>query len=132
MTHHHTPIRTHHYLLPYPSITSAIMPRTALFVIDIQHSLAADPATEIPHASRLRAAATTVLTRARAAIDASRSRGQEPGLEIVVVQHEEPPEKGPLVKETQAWGLVFPPREGDVLECLVGKRDRAYPALTTF
>jgi nicotinamidase-related amidase len=94
------------------------MARTALFVIDIQVSLAQNRATEIPHAERIRDAGTQVLERARQSIDAATG---VPDLEIVFVQHEESAEKGDLVKGNEAWELVFKPREKNKWERLVGK-----------
>jgi hypothetical protein len=40
-----------------------IMSHTALFVVDIQHALALDPQTAIPHASRVIESSTAVLNR---------------------------------------------------------------------
>ncbi|KAH6857398.1 Isochorismatase-like protein [Alternaria rosae] len=97
------------------------MPRTALFVVDIQVSLASNSSTEIPAAARIREAGTSILQRARQAIDTACEQGREPDLEIVFVQHEEVAEKGDLVRGSEAWELVFKPREGDVWERLVGK-----------
>ncbi|ORY18337.1 Isochorismatase-like protein [Clohesyomyces aquaticus] len=97
------------------------MSRTGLFVIDIQADMASDPSTEIPHASRIRDAATQILAKARTTIDSARAKNENPGLRIVFVQHEEQPEEGPLVKGTMAWELVFKPREG---EEIVGKTTR--------
>lgn len=102
------------------------MSRTALFVIDIQHALAGDPATAIPHAQRIRSAGTALLARGRSSIDSARVSGKKPDLEVVVVQHEETPEKGNLQKGSKAWEVVFPPREGDDHECLVTKDVREY------
>ncbi|EED16372.1 conserved hypothetical protein [Talaromyces stipitatus ATCC 10500] len=76
------------------------MSRTAIFAIDIQNGLA-NSATEIPHAPRIRQAAETILSSLRA-----RSSGPD----IFIVQHEEGPESGDLVRSTEPWELVFPPR----------------------
>ena len=97
------------------------MARAALFVIDIQVDLAHNPTTEIPHAARIREAGTTILQRARQAIDSSIERGRAPDLQIVFVQHEEVEEKGPLVKGSRAWELVLQPRIDDKWEKLVEK-----------
>jgi nicotinamidase-related amidase len=97
------------------------MSRTALFVIDIQHALALDPQTAIPHASRVTETSIAILSRARAHIDSARAKGQIPDLEIIVVQHEETPDRGNLQRGSQAWELVFPPRDGDKNERVVGK-----------
>jgi len=78
------------------------MANTALFVIDIQYSLAGDPATRMPHSERLCSAVTEVLKRAREA--------KEPPL-IVFVQHEETLESGDLVRGSKSWELVFKPDE---------------------
>ena len=77
------------------------MSRTALFVVDIQHALALSPSTSIPHAQRIVNAGTSILAKARAAIDTARSSRTETDLEIVIVQHEESPEKGTVQRDTQ-------------------------------
>ena len=100
------------------------MSRTALFVIDIQHALALDPKTAIPHASRVIDSNTAILNKARSHIDSARARGKSPDLEIVVVQHEETPDRGNLQRGGQAWEVVFPPRDGDENETLVHKNVR--------
>jgi nicotinamidase-related amidase len=100
------------------------MARTALFVIDIQVELAQNATTEIPHAERIREAGTSILQRARQAIDSVDKHGRTPDLEIVFVQHEEVAEKGPLVKGSKAWELVFKPRYNDRWETLVSKNVR--------
>ncbi|KIM96859.1 hypothetical protein OIDMADRAFT_58410 [Oidiodendron maius Zn] len=97
------------------------MTRTALFVIDIQGELAQDPKTEIPHAKRIREAGDAILTKAREAIDKARANGQHSDLEIVIVQHEEKPEEGTMIRGSKSWELVFAPREGDDTEILVSK-----------
>lgn len=97
------------------------MARTALFVIDIQVDLAQDTTTEIPHAERIRTAGTSILQRARQAIDSASEHGGVPDLEIVFVQHEEVAEKGPLVKGSKPWELVFKPRDDNRWERLVSK-----------
>jgi len=94
------------------------MPRTSLFVIDIQVDLAQDATTEIPHAARILEAGTSVLARARQAIDAACG---VPDVQIVFVQHEESAEKGPLVKGSKPWDLVFKPRDDNAWERLVAK-----------
>lgn len=108
------------------------MSRTALFVIDIQRALADDPFCQIPYASRIQAAGTSLLSHARTAISAARKRHVQPMLDIVVVQHEETPEQGDLIRGSSAWELVFPPRKGDDCERLVGKdvRKSAFSILT--
>lgn len=112
------------------------MPPTALFVIDIQKSLADAPATEIPHAARIRRAGDALLSRARAANDSSKLRNEPAPVEVVVVQHEEDATKGDLVRGSKAWEVVFEPREGerlvskDVRECgcpLHGSRADSLP-----
>jgi nicotinamidase-related amidase len=76
------------------------MPHTALFVIDIQYSLATEPKTRIPHATRLCSSVSEILEHVR--------KAEEPPL-LIFVQHEEPPEAGDLVRDTEPWGLVFQP-----------------------
>ncbi|KAK3689738.1 Isochorismatase-like protein [Podospora appendiculata] len=93
----------------------------ALFVIDIQNYLAADAATQIPHADRIRATGTKILLTARGIVD--RNCTQSP-FRIVFVQHEQLPGDGPLIKGTQPWKLVFEPREGVREETLVAKSTR--------
>lgn len=92
------------------------MPRTALFVIDIQNGLA-NSITEIPDASRIRQAAETILKTVRG--KASPERGPD----IYVVQHEESPESGDLVRGTEPWELVFSPRGN---ERLISKNTRMF------
>lgn len=76
------------------------MPRTALFIIDVQQSLAADHKTHIPHATRLCSSINQILERVRKTEDAPL---------LIFVQHEEPAESGNLVKDTEPWNLVFHP-----------------------
>ncbi|KAM3472875.1 hypothetical protein MY8738_008665 [Beauveria namnaoensis] len=47
------------------------MPRTALFVIDIQNELAGHPQTEVPGAARIRSAGSQILRISRALADAA-------------------------------------------------------------
>jgi nicotinamidase-related amidase len=105
----------------YTHKAESTMARTALFVIDIQVALAQTATTEIPHAARIREAGTRILQTARQAIDSASSHGIKPGLEIVFVQHEEIASKGPLVKGTKPWSLVFAPRDNNPWERLVSK-----------
>jgi nicotinamidase-related amidase len=100
------------------------MPRTALFVIDIQGELAQDKHTEIPHARRIREAGDVILAKAREAIDRARANGQRPELEIVIVQHEEKPEDGTMIRGSKPWELVFTPRQSDDMERIVSKNVR--------
>ena len=104
-----------------------IMPKTALFVIDIQNGLAGEGfSTTIPNAERIRAVGAEILNRARNAVDAAHKKNQSLPLELVFVQHEELPETGgDLIRDTEPWKLVFTPREGksDPAERLVAKTD---------
>ncbi|TQV95686.1 isochorismatase hydrolase [Cordyceps javanica] len=116
------------------------MPRTALFVIDIQNELAGSPQTQIPGAARIRAAGERILATSRALADGTpenygggggggigRVDDQKPGL-TVFVQHEESPESGgTLVRDAEPWKLVFPPREGAADEILVAKTTHQLP-----
>ena len=102
------------------------MPRTALFAIDIQVELAQNAATEIPHADRIREAGTSILQRARRAIDTACEEGRVPDMEIVFVQHEESAEKGDLVRGSRAWELVFKPRDDNKWERLAEKDVREF------
>jgi len=101
------------------------MSRTALFIIDIQHDLATDLATRIPHAARLLDAADRVIASTRRQLDTLRAASPPQSASrplLVFVQHSEDPSSGPLVEGSEAWRLVFNPREGDEDEVLVGKR----------
>ena len=91
------------------------MPKTALFVIDIQNEMAGEGfSTAIPHAERIRATGAEILNRARNAVDIAHKENQSPPLELVFVQHEELPEtEGELIRDTEPWKLVFNPREGE-------------------
>ncbi|KAG8166965.1 hypothetical protein KVR01_002654 [Diaporthe batatas] len=91
------------------------MTRSALFVIDIQRELADDPKTQIPHAERIRSAGGKILSAARSIVDQYRTAQKQSPSVIVFVQHEEKPDQGTLVRNTEPWGLVFEPR-GDVQE----------------
>ncbi|KAM3439532.1 hypothetical protein NHJ13734_003697 [Beauveria thailandica] len=106
------------------------MPRTALFVIDIQNELAGHPQTEVPGAARIRAAGSQILRSSRALADAAAAAAatppdqqQKPAL-TVFVQHEEKPESGTLVRGAEPWKLVFPPREDAADEILIAKTTR--------
>lgn len=102
------------------------MPRSALFVIDIQRELAQDPKTRIPLAAKVCTAGEKILAASRAIIDAYRAKAAESPSIIVFVQHEEKPEDGTLVKDTEPWKLVFEPREGVEEEILVAKTTREF------
>jgi hypothetical protein len=95
--------------------------RSALFCIDIQNDLAAIPETRIPAAERLRTNSEAVLASARSIIDGYRSKDEDSPSILVVVQHEENPDSGPLVRGTPPWELVYPPRDGVAEEWLVSK-----------
>lgn len=97
------------------------MSRSALFVIDIQHFLAGDPKTSVPHADELKAAGDEILSTARAIMDGYRSKNELSPLTIVFVQHEAPASEGSLVRGTEPWKLVFNPREGVSEEILLPK-----------
>ncbi|KAI3390242.1 hypothetical protein diail_11127, partial [Diaporthe ilicicola] len=100
------------------------MSRSALFVIDIQRELAHDPKTRIPHADRICSAGGKILESARDIIDQYRTTQKQSPSIIVFVQHEEKPEEGTLVRDTDPWKLVFEPREGVQEERLVAKTTR--------
>ncbi|KAF2668468.1 Isochorismatase hydrolase [Microthyrium microscopicum] len=91
------------------------MPSCALFVIDIQKDLAAIPETRIPDAQRVCDAASKILDNARAANAQAVADGHKPDWLIAFVQHEEKPESGPLVKDTEPWELVFQPQADEML-----------------
>ncbi|KAK7408478.1 hypothetical protein QQX98_009345 [Neonectria punicea] len=94
--------------------------RSALFVIDIQKGLAANPETEIPQAARLRDVGDKIISVARSLITSP----ETPSPLIVFVQHEETPDDGDLVEGSEPWKLVFTPRPGTENEILVAKRTR--------
>lgn len=98
------------------------MPRSALFVIDIQGENAIDPATRIPHAERVRAAGGQILAAARGIIDSFRDRGAQAPSLVVFVQHEDET----MVRGSAPWELVFAPREGVAEEMLVAKTTSEY------
>ncbi len=98
--------------------------RRALFVIDIQNELAADASTKIPHAERIKLAGNAILNTVRGIIDDARRSHELPPFVIVVVQHEEPPEEGTLVRNTDPWKVVFEPRQDVDDEWLVAKTTR--------
>lgn len=100
------------------------MSRSALFVVDIQHELAKDPKTKIPHAERVCSAGDKILATARNIIDSYRDSAQPSPSMIVFVQHDEKPEDGTLVKGSEAWKLVYEPRPGVDEEILVAKTTR--------
>lgn len=97
--------------------------RTALFVIDIQGELANDPATQIPYTDRVVQAGERILQSARRALSdtTARNNHKAPSL-IAFVQHEET--DGTLLRDSEAWKLVFPPQPGVESEILVAKTTR--------
>ncbi|KAK0611337.1 Isochorismatase-like protein [Immersiella caudata] len=98
---------------------------TALFVIDIQNDNATDPATRVRTADRVKNAGETILQAARKTLDVYREeKAGSPPLLIIFVQHEDLPGKGTLLKDTEAWKLVFEPRAGVEEEILVQKTTR--------
>ncbi|KAK0736619.1 Isochorismatase-like protein [Apiosordaria backusii] len=101
--------------------------KSAILVIDIQNSLATDPQTKIPDATRVREAGARILEVARQIRDSRvREMGQPSNFIIIFVQHHESPDEGPLVMGTEPWGLVFTPREDleNVEEFVVDKSVR--------
>lgn len=102
------------------------MPRSALFVIDIQRELAQDPKTRIPHAERVCSAGEKIIAAARNIIDSYRHKDQQLPSIIVFVQHEEKVDEGTLVRDTEPWKLVFEPRDGVNKEILVAKTTREH------
>ncbi|POS81195.1 hypothetical protein DHEL01_v200406 [Diaporthe helianthi] len=97
------------------------MTRSALFVIDIQRELADDPKAQIPHADRIRSAGEKILSAARDIVDQYRTAQKQSPSVIVFVQHEETPDRGTLVRDTEPWRLVFEPRRDVQEERLVAK-----------
>ncbi|KAJ5924676.1 hypothetical protein N7466_008863 [Penicillium verhagenii] len=96
-------------------------PQRALFVIDIQNELIADPKTRIPNPERVIRASEEILKATRATLDL-KNNYPAPCL-IVFVQHEESP-GGTLLRGSEPWGLFFPPRADREDEILVAKRTR--------
>ncbi|KAL7656761.1 hypothetical protein ACMYSQ_005834 [Aspergillus niger] len=95
------------------------MPRTAIFVIDIQNHLAVDTTSRVPQADRVIKASEEILQTARSITD---SNGNSSSPLIVFIQHEESPNDGALVKGTEPWELVFHPRADAEGEILVAKK----------
>ncbi|GLA56731.1 hypothetical protein AtubIFM54640_000389 [Aspergillus tubingensis] len=95
------------------------MPRTAIFVIDIQNHIAVDPTSLVPQADRVIRASEEILQTARSIKD-SNEKSNSPL--IVFIQHEESANDGALVKGTGPWGLVFNPRADVEGEILVAKK----------
>jgi len=110
-------------------MTSTPLPKpTAIFIIDIQKGVADDPEHEIPTAARIRKAGSKILETARQILDATHTTTTAtPPLLIVFIQHEEPPEDGPLNRGSELWKLVFEPREGVAGEVLVQKMHGIVP-----
>jgi nicotinamidase-related amidase len=101
-----------------------IASKVALFIIDIQNDLATDPNTRIPDAARIRDVAARLLAAARRILDSkARSHSQQLSL-IVFVQHEESPQNGRLLKDTEPWKLVFYPRAAVDREWSIPKTTR--------
>ncbi|KAH8884367.1 Isochorismatase hydrolase [Thozetella sp. PMI_491] len=85
--------------------------RRALFVIDLQHGLATNPSSRVARGDELKLAASSLLDTVRGSGDTL----------VVVVQHEETPESGDLVRGTEPWKVEFEPRPDDDNEWLVAK-----------
>lgn len=74
------------------------MPRSALFVIDIQRELAHNPTARIPHAEQACPAGEKILSVARGIMDPysgseDQQKQQFPWI-IVIIRHEEKPKDG--------------------------------------
>lgn len=102
------------------------MPRTALFVIDIQNELAGNPETEVPSAARIRDVAGQILAASRALAGAPSRDGRDAALTVFVQHEEDPASGGSLVNGAELWKLVFPPKDGAADEILVAKTTRTY------
>ncbi|KKK18359.1 hypothetical protein ARAM_006805 [Aspergillus rambellii] len=89
------------------------MAGVALFVIDIQGEFISVPETAIPHAHRIRDAATEILHRAR---NEATTRPK-----IVIVQHAENGPDATMNPGSKSWELVFPCLDGAENEMLVAK-----------
>jgi len=98
------------------------MPKTALFVIDIQDDLAGEGNPNAsPYAARVRAAGTEILKRARAAVDDAEKQKSASPLDLIFVQHDDT--EGPLIRGLDSWKLVFEPDKSRTTERLVSKTD---------
>ncbi|RAL10667.1 Isochorismatase hydrolase [Aspergillus homomorphus CBS 101889] len=97
-------------------------PRKALFVIDIQKGIAVDSQTRVPHADRVIASAEGTLKAVRSVIDSYREKDQPSPWVIYFIQHEETPERGPLLRGSEPWELVFSPRVDVEEEVVVAKK----------
>ncbi|OJJ42080.1 hypothetical protein ASPZODRAFT_105806 [Penicilliopsis zonata CBS 506.65] len=93
--------------------------RRALFVIDIQNELIADPDTRIPTSERIIKASEEILNTAREALGLNSPR-KSPQI-IVFIQHEEFPPEGTMLRGSKPWELFFPPRPSQEYEILVAK-----------
>ena len=101
--------------------------RSAIFVVDIQHELAGDDKTCIPHADRVKSASERILTSARRISDSSKVETSAPPPPLLVfVQHEEDAASGTLVRGSEPWKLVFEPRANNENEILVAKTTREW------
>ncbi len=98
--------------------------RRALFVIDIQNLMVTDTSNSIPRAEDVKAAGSSILSSARGITDSCRRQNKPAPSVIVVVQHEEDPDSGGLVRGTGPWGSSSPPRSDDAEEWLVAKTTR--------
>src|SRR3954447_22354134 len=100
----------------------------ALFVIDIQNENTTDLETKVRAADRIKHAGETILQAARQTLDAYRvTKGASPPILIIFVQHEDLHGEGTLLKDTEAWRLVFEPRCEVEDEILVHKITRESP-----
>lgn len=98
--------------------------RRALFVIDIQNELIADPETRIPNPERVIKASEEILKATRSIIDLNNNR-PSPWL-IVFVQHEEFPPEGTMLRGSKPWELLFHLRANQEDEILVAKSTGIY------
>jgi nicotinamidase-related amidase len=100
--------------------------RRALFVIDIQKELIADPDTRIPNPKRVINAAEEILKVSRSILDSYESSNSPSPWLIVFVQHEEFPPEGTMLRGSEPWELFFSPRANRQDEILVSKSTGLY------
>ncbi|KAJ5979673.1 hypothetical protein N7481_006971 [Penicillium waksmanii] len=93
----------------------------ALFVVDIQNELIADPDTCIPNSKQVIKATEEILKVSRLILDSYEGSNSPPPWLIVFVQHEEFPPEGTMLRGSKSWELFFPPRSNRQDEILVAK-----------
>jgi nicotinamidase-related amidase len=98
----------------------------ALFVVDIQNELIADPDTRIPNSKHIIKATEEILKVSRSILDSYESSNSLLPWLIVFVQHEESPSEGTMLRGSKSWELFFPPRSNRQDEIVVAKSTGMY------